>query len=58
MVISVKNFSGIISIDSDGSWVCNAGDRRKAERHPDPVSPLNLCFLQRVCITKIYVQTI
>ena len=58
VVISVKNFSGIISIDADGSWVCNAGDRHKAERHPDPVSPLNLCFLQKVCITKIYVKSV
>ena len=57
-MVSVKNFSGIISIDSDKTWVCNAQDRHKAEHHPDPVSPLNLCFFQRVCITKIYFQTV
>ncbi|RDY10636.1 hypothetical protein CR513_04796 [Mucuna pruriens] len=36
-VISVKNFSGILTIDGDGSWVCEKPDKHKAERHPDPV---------------------
>nr|ACU19628.1 unknown [Glycine max] len=36
-VISVKNFSGILTIGGDGSWVCEKPDKHKAERHPDPV---------------------
>lgn len=38
VVISVKNISGFVSIDSDGSWVCEGSGRHKAERHPDPVA--------------------
>ncbi|CBI26485.3 hypothetical protein VitviT2T_024063 [Vitis vinifera] len=52
VVISVKNFSGIISIDADGSWVCNAGDRHKAERHPDPVAEAK----KRVSILESYLE--
>jgi hypothetical protein len=37
-VISVKNFSGFVSISGDGSWVCEGEGRHKSERHPDPVS--------------------
>ncbi|KAG4972793.1 hypothetical protein AAZX31_11G009300 [Glycine max] len=36
-VISVKNFSGILTIGGDGCWVCEKPDKHKAERHPDPV---------------------
>ncbi|KAF7825013.1 Plasma membrane isoform 1 [Senna tora] len=36
-VISVKNFSGFLSIDSAGNWVCERTGRHKSERHPDPV---------------------
>lgn len=42
-VISVKNFSGILTIGGDGSWVCEKPDKHKAERHPDPVSCFYLC---------------
>lgn len=38
VVISVKNFSGFISIDKDGNWVSNSEKRHKARRHPDPVA--------------------
>ena len=37
-MISVKNFSGFVSISGDGSWVCEGEGRHKPERHPDPVS--------------------
>ncbi|KAK9272152.1 hypothetical protein L1049_002523 [Liquidambar formosana] len=37
MVISVKNISGSVSFDADGSWVCTGANKHKAERHPDPV---------------------
>lgn len=37
VVISVKNFSGSVSISGDGSWVCEGEGRHKSERHPDPV---------------------
>ncbi|BAU00745.1 hypothetical protein VIGAN_10236200 [Vigna angularis var. angularis] len=36
-VVSVKNYSGILTIGGDGSWLCEKPDKRKAERHPDPV---------------------
>ena len=38
VVISVKNISGFVSVNSDGSWVCEGGSKHKAERFPDPVS--------------------
>lgn len=37
-MISVKNFSGFVGIDADGSWVCTGHNKHKTERHPDPVS--------------------
>ncbi|KAB5529756.1 hypothetical protein DKX38_019837 [Salix brachista] len=37
VVISVKNFSGFISISRDGSWVCEGEGKHKEERHPDPL---------------------
>ncbi|KAJ6763280.1 hypothetical protein OIU79_023928 [Salix purpurea] len=37
VVISVKNFSGFISISRDGSWVCEGEGKHKQERHPDPL---------------------
>lgn len=38
VVISVKNISGFVSVNSDGSWVCEGGSKHKAERFPDPVA--------------------
>lgn len=37
VVVSVKNFSGLVSINGDGSWVCEDDSKHKAERHPNPV---------------------
>ncbi|XWS42856.1 hypothetical protein CRYUN_Cryun16bG0050500 [Craigia yunnanensis] len=37
-VISVKNLSGSVSINEDGSWTCEGGSSHRAERHPDPVA--------------------
>ncbi|XP_027909243.1 uncharacterized protein LOC114168562 [Vigna unguiculata] len=37
VVVSVKNYSGILTIGGDGGWLCEKPDKRKAERHPDPV---------------------
>ncbi|XP_048226045.1 uncharacterized protein LOC8280503 [Ricinus communis] len=37
VVISVKNFSGLVSITGDGSWVCEGHGKHKPEHHPDPV---------------------
>lgn len=37
-VISVKNLSGFVSINEDGSWTCEGGSGHRAEHHPDPVS--------------------
>ncbi|KAL5568279.1 hypothetical protein UlMin_024854 [Ulmus minor] len=36
MVISVKNHAGLLTINRDGSWVCEG--KHKSERHPDPVA--------------------
>ncbi|BBG98503.1 hypothetical protein Prudu_007923 [Prunus dulcis] len=38
VVIAVKNFSGLISVNPDGSWVCEGYSKRKTEHHPDPVA--------------------
>ncbi|CAK7333655.1 unnamed protein product [Dovyalis caffra] len=38
VVISVKNFSGFVSISGDGSWVFEGEGRHKPDRHPDPVA--------------------
>ena len=37
-MISVKNLSGFVSVNADGSWVCEGGSKHKAEHLPDPVS--------------------
>ncbi|KAI3933220.1 hypothetical protein MKW92_007278 [Papaver armeniacum] len=37
VVINVKNFSGFVDIDTDGSWICTGAKQRKAEKHPNPV---------------------
>ncbi|XP_026386364.1 uncharacterized protein LOC113281731 isoform X2 [Papaver somniferum] len=38
VVIHVKNFSGHVKIDSDGSWICAGGEKQpKLENHPNPV---------------------
>ncbi|XP_043718400.1 uncharacterized protein LOC122666281 isoform X2 [Telopea speciosissima] len=38
VVISVKNYSGFVGIDADGTWVCTGDRTRKTERYPDPVA--------------------
>lgn len=54
VVVSVKNLSGILSINADGSWVCEGN--HKIERHSDPVSnkqtndsSVLFCFLRDYC---------
>ncbi|XP_041015860.1 uncharacterized protein LOC121258419 isoform X1 [Juglans microcarpa x Juglans regia] len=37
VVISVKNLSGFVSLNADGSWNCESGNMQKTERLPDPV---------------------
>ncbi|KAI9156959.1 hypothetical protein LWI28_014675 [Acer negundo] len=37
VVVSVKNFSGFVSVNGDGSWVSESEGRHKMEVHPDPV---------------------
>lgn len=37
-VISVKNVSGSVHIDKDGSWVCSGGQKHKTQLFPDPVA--------------------
>lgn len=35
--MSVKNFSGILTVHGDGSWVCEKPGKHKVERYTDPV---------------------
>ncbi|XP_042497940.1 uncharacterized protein LOC122076610 isoform X2 [Macadamia integrifolia] len=37
MVVSVKNFSGLVGIDDDGTWIRTDDAKHKTERYPDPV---------------------
>ncbi|KAF5442565.1 hypothetical protein F2P56_035209 [Juglans regia] len=37
VVISVKNLSGFVSLNADGSWNCESSNMQKTERLPDPV---------------------
>ncbi|CAH9136843.1 unnamed protein product [Cuscuta epithymum] len=38
VVVSVKNISGLVSIDKDKNWVCIGVDNHKDELLPDPVA--------------------
>ncbi|KAI4320114.1 hypothetical protein MLD38_033625 [Melastoma candidum] len=38
LVISVHNYAGVVSVSSDGSWVCFDPGRGREERYPDPVT--------------------
>lgn len=42
VVISVKNVSGVVSIDRDDNWVCTDRKNRKTECLPNPVSYFSL----------------
>ncbi|KAG2701203.1 hypothetical protein I3760_06G033900 [Carya illinoinensis] len=37
VVISVKNLSGIVTLNADGSWNCESRNKHKIERLPDPL---------------------
>ncbi|KAL5973876.1 hypothetical protein ACLOJK_030535 [Asimina triloba] len=37
MVVAVRNFSGFVDIEKDGSWICSDSKSRRKELHPDPV---------------------
>lgn len=42
-MISVKNFAGFVSVNGDGSWICEEAKSRHRDTvdvHPDPVSSL------------------
>ncbi|KAH9728096.1 NERD domain-containing protein [Citrus sinensis] len=38
VVMSVKNLSGFVTVNADGSWVCEAVGRHRSAVHPDPVA--------------------
>ncbi|KAL1208046.1 hypothetical protein V5N11_008192 [Cardamine amara subsp. amara] len=38
VVIGVKNLSGIVTVASDGSWVCEGGKHHTTETYPDPLA--------------------
>ncbi|KAM7499881.1 hypothetical protein LguiA_024295 [Lonicera macranthoides] len=53
MIISVKNLSGLVSIDTDGRWVCTGGgSKHKTERHLDPVVETK----QQIAILESYLE--
>ncbi|KAJ4827666.1 hypothetical protein Tsubulata_017676 [Turnera subulata] len=52
VVVSVKNFSGFVSISGDGSWVCEGEGRHKPERHPDPIEEIK----KQVSILESYLE--
>lgn len=53
VVIYVKNFSGVVSIDEGGTWVCTCGaSKRKAECHLDPVVETK----QKIIILEPYLE--
>ncbi|CAN7122599.1 unnamed protein product [Brassica rapa subsp. narinosa] len=37
-VIGVKNLSGIVTVTSDGSWVCEGGKHHSTHTYPDPLA--------------------
>lgn len=37
LVISVKNFSGILTVQGDGSWACEKPGKHKVDRYPEPL---------------------
>ncbi|KAJ0256158.1 NERD domain-containing protein [Hirschfeldia incana] len=37
VVIGVKNVSGIVTVTSDGSWVCESGKHHTTQTYPDPL---------------------
>jgi len=36
----VKNFSGILTVQGDGSWACEKPGKHKVDRYPEPVRNL------------------
>lgn len=44
VVVSVKNFSGFVSINGDGSWVCEGQHGHRSQHYPDPVSHSYICL--------------
>ncbi|PIA25392.1 hypothetical protein AQUCO_11700006v1 [Aquilegia coerulea] len=54
VVINVKNFSGFIQVDSDGSWICTGDHKHKTERHPDPWTKLKPEPKTRSTLTVLY----
>ncbi|WZZ32406.1 uncharacterized protein LOC106346996 [Brassica napus] len=37
-VVGVKNLSGIVTVTSDGSWVCEGGKHHSTQTYPDPLA--------------------
>ncbi|XP_042514875.1 uncharacterized protein LOC122089312 isoform X2 [Macadamia integrifolia] len=52
VVISVKNYSGFVGIDADGTWVCTGDGTRKTERYLDPVAETK----RQVAILEAYLE--
>lgn len=51
LIISVKNLAGLVTINADGSWVCEGS--HKKELHSDPVSCFHVIFLSVCFLSKI-----
>lgn len=54
VVISVKNLSGFVSVEGDGSWVCTGSStsKHKTQRLPDPVAEAK----RQVAILEAYLE--
>ncbi|XP_008786337.2 uncharacterized protein LOC103704710 [Phoenix dactylifera] len=52
MVVAVRNFSGFVEAEKDGSWVCIGDKKHKAETYPDPVLEVG----RQVAILQSYLE--
>ncbi|XP_074320448.1 uncharacterized protein LOC141657196 [Silene latifolia] len=52
VVVSVKNMSGFVSVNSDGSWMCISDHRQKEEHYPDPVAEVE----RQASVLKAYLE--
>ncbi|XP_021899752.1 uncharacterized protein LOC110816045 [Carica papaya] len=52
VVISVKNLSGFVSVNANGSWVCEGNGRGRADTLPDPVAEVK----KKVSVLESYLE--
>ncbi|KAK1306949.1 hypothetical protein QJS10_CPA10g01178 [Acorus calamus] len=52
MVVAVKNLSGFVTVNKEGSWACTGGKKHKAEVLPDPVEEIR----RQVAVLESYLE--